>query len=67
MGINMVRFAVAVMFSNPNLTLFALLFLGNDAAKREAPATARNTNGLGDKTWLRGGENICPRVRFFKL
>ena len=69
MGINMVKFAVAVYvcFSNSNLTLFALLLLGNDAGEGEAPAAARNTDSLGAKRWLRDGGKVCPRVRFFKL
>ena len=38
------------MFSNPNLTLFALLFLGNDAGEGEGPVAAWNTDGLGHET-----------------
>ena len=44
----MVGLAVAVVFfSKPNLTLFALLFLGNNVGEEEAPAAAWNAGGLG--------------------
>ena len=54
---NIVRFAVAVVFSKKtNLTLFSLLFLGNNVREGEAPAVAWNTAGLGwDVTINRGG------------
>ena len=105
-------------FSNPNLTLFALLFLGNaqekerrrpqrgirmasdtrcgceaeekvcprvcfftlncdliqsphlllplqdKGAEGEAPAAARNTDGLGHETWLRGGGKVVLAYAF---
>ena len=49
------------MFSKPNLTLFALLFLGNNVGEGEASAAAWNTAGLGHETWLRGGGKVRPR------
>ena len=52
-------------FSNPNLTLFALLFLSNAAGEGEAPAATWNTDGLGHEMWLRGGGKVCPRARIF--
>ena len=43
-GINMVRFAVVILwFAKPNLTLFVLLFLSSDAGESETSAAAWNT------------------------
>ena len=40
----MVRFTVVILcFAKPNLTLFVLLFLFNDAGEGEAPAAVWNT------------------------
>ena len=47
----MVVLAVAVVFSKPNLTSFALLFLGSSAGEGKAPAAA----------WPQGGGKVCPR------
>ena len=41
---------MTVVFSKPNLTLFALLFLCKSVGEGEAPATV----------WPRGGGNVCP-------
>ena len=44
LGSNDVRVGVAILcFAKPNLTLFVLLFLCNDAGEGEAPAAAWNT------------------------